>query len=277
MSFPTPKFRLPSAISSHIKAPLLRRLSKDRQGVAALEFALLAPMLITMYLGLAELSLGLSVDRKVSHSASVAADMATQVTEIDAELAAELFVAALEVSEIDDPDNFTLHLESFTRNSSGDVVSLGAVWFNEGNLNTLESVNVGELDETMLSGENGLMIARVAYNYKPLGYNRIQHQAKREGGSGIKEGRGFLDKTVTLSEVIMFTPRESKTVSFRSGTRDGFSCKQQGGRMDCDAADDPSGGNQGANDNNCRPRPPGLIGNVNAVANGVLGGNNNYC
>lgn len=240
-------------VIDQFKGPLLTRLSKEKRGVAALEFALIAPMLITAYLGLAELSIGLSVDRKVSHSASVAADMATQVTEIDAEIAAELFVAALQVSEINDPDNFTLHLESFTRDSSGDVVSLGSVWFNEGNLDTLEKVDVDDFDETIVSENAGIMVARVAYEYKPLGYNRIQHQARREGGSSITEGQGFLGKTVTLSEMIMFTPRESAKVTLESGSHanarksndDGFKCSYRNGRMTCNSATDPSGGNQG--------------------------------
>lgn len=218
----------------------------DARGVAALEFALIAPLVITMYLGLAELSLGLQADRKVSHSVSVAADMATQVTEIDAETAAELFVAALKVSEVRDPDNFTLHLESFTRNSDGEPVSLGAVWYNEGRLSDLEKIDVAALDETMLSEESGLMIARVAYEYKPLGYRRIEHQNRQKGGSSIKADESFLNRTVTLSEVIMFTPRESRFVSISSGSRDGFKCKGDGSDMKCKAADDPSGGNNTA-------------------------------
>ncbi|WBQ10871.1 pilus assembly protein [Hyphomonadaceae bacterium ML37] len=51
---------------------------RDRCGVSAVEFALIAPMMIAMYIGIAHLSLVLSADRKVSSAALVVADLTTQ-------------------------------------------------------------------------------------------------------------------------------------------------------------------------------------------------------
>lgn len=60
----------------------LRRYARDRRGVSAVEFALLAPLMIGLYLGCAEISDGVAADRKVSLSAAALANLASQVTTI---------------------------------------------------------------------------------------------------------------------------------------------------------------------------------------------------
>lgn len=61
---------------------LLGRFGGDRRGVSAVEFALLAPVMITFYLGCVEISDGIAVDRKVSLSAAALANLAAQTTSI---------------------------------------------------------------------------------------------------------------------------------------------------------------------------------------------------
>lgn len=61
---------------------LLRRFGGDRRGVSAVEFALLAPVMIALYLGLVEISDGIGVDRKVSLTAAALANLTAQATAI---------------------------------------------------------------------------------------------------------------------------------------------------------------------------------------------------
>lgn len=58
------------------------RFARDRRGVSAVEFALVAPLLITLYLGCVEISDGVSADRKVSLTAAALANLSAQVTTI---------------------------------------------------------------------------------------------------------------------------------------------------------------------------------------------------
>ncbi len=60
----------------------LGRLSRDERGVSAVEFALLAPLMIGLYLGCAEISDGVAADRKVSLTAAAVANLTSQVTNI---------------------------------------------------------------------------------------------------------------------------------------------------------------------------------------------------
>jgi len=60
----------------------LSRLARDKRGVSAVEFALLAPVMIGLYLGTVEISDGVSADRKVSLIAAALANLSAQVTSI---------------------------------------------------------------------------------------------------------------------------------------------------------------------------------------------------
>lgn len=54
------------------------RFCTDRRGVAAIEFAFLAPVLIAMYFVTMEISQGIETNKKVSRVASMVADLVTQ-------------------------------------------------------------------------------------------------------------------------------------------------------------------------------------------------------
>jgi Flp pilus assembly protein TadG len=60
----------------------LSRFLRDRRGVSAVEFAIIAPVMIGLYLGCVEISDGVAADRKVSLTAATLANLAAEVTAI---------------------------------------------------------------------------------------------------------------------------------------------------------------------------------------------------
>lgn len=56
---------------------------RDRKGTGAIEFAIIAPLLIMTYIGAFEVSLGFNVARKVARASSTVADIVTQQTEVN--------------------------------------------------------------------------------------------------------------------------------------------------------------------------------------------------
>src|SRR5664279_447801 len=60
----------------------IRRFGRDRRGVSAVEFAFIAPVMIGLYLGCAEISDGVGADRKVSLTAAALANLTSQATTI---------------------------------------------------------------------------------------------------------------------------------------------------------------------------------------------------
>jgi Flp pilus assembly protein TadG len=66
---------------------LLRSFRRDQRGMSAVEFALLAPLMVTLYLSGAELSQAIGIDRKTTLVARAVADLVAQGTTItDAEM-----------------------------------------------------------------------------------------------------------------------------------------------------------------------------------------------
>ena len=62
---------------------LTRRFRQDERGVSAVEFAMLLPLMITLYLGTVEISQGVGIDRKVTLTTRTVADLASQVSSIN--------------------------------------------------------------------------------------------------------------------------------------------------------------------------------------------------
>jgi Flp pilus assembly protein TadG len=60
----------------------LRRFRGDRSGVAAMEFALVAPMLLVLYFVTMEVAMGIEANKKVGRVASMVADLVTQQPEM---------------------------------------------------------------------------------------------------------------------------------------------------------------------------------------------------
>ena len=73
----------PLIILAQVLHRRLGRLVTDQRGVSAVEFALLLPLMIALYLGTVEVSQGISVDRKVTMTARAIADLVTQYSTID--------------------------------------------------------------------------------------------------------------------------------------------------------------------------------------------------
>jgi Flp pilus assembly protein TadG len=73
------------------------RLQRDERGVSAVEFALLLPLMLTLYLGTVEISQGISADRKVTLTSRTMADLISQVSSIDSGGLGDVFNASTSV------------------------------------------------------------------------------------------------------------------------------------------------------------------------------------
>ncbi len=77
------KVRRPDAPAYGI-SKFLPRVLRDRKGTGAIEFALILPIMLALYMGSFELSLGFSMARKVSRAASTVADLVAQRSSVTA-------------------------------------------------------------------------------------------------------------------------------------------------------------------------------------------------
>lgn len=179
------------------------RLKRDEKGVAAIEFAFIAPVMITMYFGLAEVAEAISVNRSISHGTNVAGDLATQQAELLSPDIEEALAAALRVMNASNISNVSIDIRSFSQDSSGTNVE-GVVLLNDGASN-LPAFDVSTLDEKILSQDSGVVVTRVAYTYSPLKLR-------------------FFDTDITLQETFLLKPRRSDAVILGGTVPQNISC-----------------------------------------------------
>ena len=74
-----------SGITAKLKQEFssLHSFARNNTGIAAVEFALIAPILIVLFLGAVEFSQAITVDRKLTALASSTADLVAQTEDID--------------------------------------------------------------------------------------------------------------------------------------------------------------------------------------------------
>jgi len=58
--------------------PITRRFLRDKRAVAGIEFALIAPILVLLYLGMVEITTGIDVNKNLGRATSMVADLVTQ-------------------------------------------------------------------------------------------------------------------------------------------------------------------------------------------------------
>ena len=193
---------------------LTRRYKSDHQGVAAIEFVFVAPVMIFMYFGLAEISSAIIADRQISHATNVAGDLATQVATIDAAQMSEIMTATTLVMGI--PSNkigdVKLEIASFSRDVNDNIVPLGKASLNAPITTPFDADG---LDDLILSNNSGVVVARVEYDYEPLKLR-------------------YFDSNFTLSETFLLKPRTAANVVFDNGagTTD-FTCTTNGLKATC--------------------------------------------
>jgi Flp pilus assembly protein TadG len=75
----------------------LRRLLNDERGISAVEFAMLLPLMVTLYLGGVEVSEAVAIDRKTTLVARSLGDLAAQATNVTTSDMTNILAAATAV------------------------------------------------------------------------------------------------------------------------------------------------------------------------------------
>lgn len=97
----------------------VRRFRGDRSGVGAVEFALIAPVLIILYMGSLEISVAMSVNKKLARAASTVADLLTQDSTVDKNLLKSMVNVAQSVMTPFPADGVKMKITGISVNSSG--------------------------------------------------------------------------------------------------------------------------------------------------------------
>jgi len=173
---------------------LPRRLSefaKDKRGVSAVEFAMLLPLMLTLYLGGVEVSQGIAIDRKVTLTARTVADLVAQVSTIDnAGVNAALGASAAIFAPYPDASaKITVSVVAISSNGNAKIA-----WSATKNGTTRAGGSSVTLHAALKVPSTSLVWGEAAYTYTPaIGY--------------------VVTGTMALSDQIFMRPRLSETVT----------------------------------------------------------------
>lgn len=97
------------------------RLLRDRQGIGAIEFALLVPVLLMLYLGALEVTVGFSMAKRATKAAGTVADIITQQASVDKTYLAEMPSVAASILAPYDSDGMTLKITGIAIDSTANA------------------------------------------------------------------------------------------------------------------------------------------------------------
>jgi Flp pilus assembly protein TadG len=149
----------------------LLRFRCDQQGVSAVEFALLLPLMVTLYLGGVEVSQAISIDRKVTLTARTVADLVARSAGFTQAEMTNILDAATTVAAPYAAANIKVKVSQVLIKADGTTtIDWGAATANATKRNKGESVIVPA--GLKIAGKDSYLIwAEVEYGYKPtIGY-----------------------------------------------------------------------------------------------------------
>lgn len=183
----------------------LRRLAADKGGIAAVEFSMILPLMILMFFGMIDVSMGVGADRKVTIIAQSMADLASRYTKVtDTDFANFLTIG----DAILTPYAASALTVTISQVYIDPTTGTGKIYWSKGD--AARTVNSALTVPTGLIGKDSsnnvlanqyLIFAEVSYLYKPI----IGYVVPKAG--------------ITLSEATYTRPRQSACV-FYSSTND---------------------------------------------------------
>ncbi len=162
-------------MSLRAKSPaLLARFARATRGLAAVEFALIAPIMLVLFFGVIEGSSALSASRKTLLGANTLADLVAQETSVTKANLNDLFVGMDKVVDPQGADALfrvvSVYYDTADKKTKvhWSYDSTGAQPYAAG------SVYAGALDVAMFDDTSSLIIAEVEYDYaSPISHKII--------------------------------------------------------------------------------------------------------
>lgn len=144
------------------------QFARDRGGVSAVEFAMLLPIMVTLYFGTVEVTQGLSIDRKVTLAARIAADLVTQATSIDTAGVSGVFEASQAMITPYPISNLKVTVTAVSVDATGKAT---VAWSDTLNGTAKTKGAAVTLPSALVVNNTQVIWSEVEYTYKPtVGY-----------------------------------------------------------------------------------------------------------
>jgi Flp pilus assembly protein TadG len=176
----------------------LRGFAREEQAVSAIEFALLLPLMITLYLGGVEVSQAVSADRKTTLVAHTVGDLVAQATDITSSGADDVLAAASTIAAPFPVSNLRMTISSVCIDSTGQIATIA--WSRASANATARSGTVtSSIDSRLMVAGTSLIWGEASYDYRPtIGWT--------------------ITGTLTMNDKTFLRPRLGKSVTLNSAS-----------------------------------------------------------
>jgi Flp pilus assembly protein TadG len=172
-------------------AKTVGRFVSERRGVSAVEFAILLPVMMTLYLGSVEASQGIATQRKITLTAYALTDVSSQYTDITNADMSNILAAGSAIIAPYSAVNLQEVISELSINAQGQA---SVVWSDSLGGEALSVGQVVSIPASLAVPNTYLVLAKVQYNYNPTyGY--------------------VMTGTLTLSDESYMQPRQSNSIA----------------------------------------------------------------
>jgi Flp pilus assembly protein TadG len=195
---------------------LARRFSRSRSGVAAVEFVLLAPILITVWVGMVFVTDGFYADKKVTLLSRTLADITSQMTVVSAADMDTIFMAAESVMYPKPATALGMRITAIDIDANGvpfvdwSVTPSNAAL--QGNFTPLGHCRrFNSIPEGLRTPRTSIVLAEVTMDYQASYVASIVHELFHKS---LSRSTGNLP----LADSLYMRPRQSAKVAFSPAT-----------------------------------------------------------
>lgn len=142
---------------------MLKRFGKDRKGLAAVEFALIAPVMVLIFYGATELSSALDCNARVGRVSATVADLVAQSTSVSTTDTTNVFGAANAILYPFASSNAKIVVTSLVSDANNKVT----VGWSEAQNTPKRTTVPANIPASILPANSSLIYAEVTYRFTP--------------------------------------------------------------------------------------------------------------
>lgn len=176
----------------------LSRFRRDRSGVGAIEFAIIVPVLLLLYLGAVETTVGLSVAKRASRATGAVADIVTQQQSVTKSTLAAMPYAAASIFAPFGTTGLTLKITGITLDSAGNA-TVAWSWAQDGSKPYTVGAAVTTVPTDMATPSSFLVRAELSIPYQLMSF----------GPDFLPSGTN----QITIKRQYFYRPRQSATLA----------------------------------------------------------------
>jgi Flp pilus assembly protein TadG len=146
----------------------MTRLRRDQRGISAVEFALLAPVMIAFYFGLTEFCQGYMAQKRLSHTASAVGDLVAQTDTLTRHQLDDIIAIGSMIMKPFNDTTLTTRISSVTRDANG-VAKVD--WSRAHRIAPLRSNATVTVPDGVIANGESLIMTETSYDYaSPIQY-----------------------------------------------------------------------------------------------------------